>query len=238
MSELFKNFLTETGKTNTVTGGVNTPEGTLICLLAALAIGIFIAAVYACGGRRSRSMMLTLAVMPLLVQVVILMVNGNIGAGVAVMGAFNLVRFRSIPGKSIDISYIFFAMACGITAGMGMLYFAGVIALGVGVILFLGERLMGVLSPRFAKTDEKQLRITIPEDLNYTECFDEIFAKFTDTHTLERVKTTNMGMMFELTYRIRLKNSLQEKAMLDEIRVRNGNLQIICGKLPSEMEAL
>ncbi len=228
---MFKNFI-ET------TGGFTSVSGTMLCIGAAILIGIFISAVYLLSGKRSRSMALTLAILPVLVHLVIVMVNGNIGAGVAVMGAFNLVRFRSIPGKSIDISYIFFAMAAGLTVGMGYIYFAFAFTGIVGVLLFAGEKLVNRLAPNAGKSAEKQLKVTLPEDMDYSSCFDDIFEKYTASCELERVKTTNMGMLFELIYRIRLKSGASEKQMLDEIRTRNGNLQIICGKLPAEMEML
>lgn len=226
---MFENILT-------AQNGMAEEQKILFCILSALIIGFFIAAIYLTSPRRSKSMLLSLCVLPLLVQVVIIMVNGNVGAGVAVMGAFNLVRFRSLPGKSIDIVYIFYAMAAGIIVGMGYLYFAAAITVVLGAVLVLGELVMGKM-PDSAQKD-KLLRITIPEDMDYGECFEDIFQSYTASHELERVKTTNLGMMFELVYTIRLKDAKKEKEMIDSIRVRNGNLQIICGKIPAEDERL
>lgn len=144
----------------------------------------------------------------------------------AVLGAFGLIRFRSVPGSSKEIASIFFAMAVGLATGMGFLSFAVVMTLVVGVVFFvLGRTSFGEM-----KNAEKDLRITIAENLDYTEIFDDIFQNYTRKCNLQRVKTTNLGSMYELDYHITLKDSKKEKEMLDAIRCRNGNLTIVCGR--------
>ena len=195
------------------------------CTLASIVLGVFCAIIYMYRNRYNKSFVVTLALMPLIVQLVIMLVNGNLGAGVAVMGAFSLVRFRSIPGTAKDIGSIFCAMAVGLATGMGYLAAALVFLVCfsiVNVILNMskfGERNQG----------EKQLKITIPENLDYMGIFDDLFEKYTKGYQLTQVRTTNMGSLFELTYTINLKSEQEEKQFIDDIRCRNGNLKIVCG---------
>lgn len=195
----------------------------LICMAVALGIGIFFAAVYTYKSRYTKSFLLTLAILPAVVSVVIMMVNGNVGAGVAVAGAFSLVRFRSVPGTAKEIAAIFLAMGTGLVVGMGYLSYAVLFALIMGLVTMLYQRLgLGKKKP----SNERIMRVTIPEDLNYTDVFEDLFEKYTSEHELTMVKTTNMGSMFKLTYNIVLKDPKEEKALIDEIRCRNGNLEI------------
>ena len=196
----------------------------LLCIGASLLIGLFLAAVYSYQSHCTRSFLLTLAMLPATVCVVILMVNGNIGAGVAIAGAFSLVRFRSVPGTAKEIGAIFLAMSTGLMTGMGYLAYAALFAVITGVIWLFYH----VISARFLHSIEKNrtLRITVPEDLNYTEVFDEPLAQYTSSAELMSVKTTNLGSLFKLTYRIVLRDVAQEKALIDALRCRNGNLEI------------
>lgn len=179
-------------------------------------------------------MIVSLALLPTLVQVVIMMVNGNLGAGVAVLGTFSLVRFRSVPGTSREISCIFFAMAVGLATGMGFITFAAAVTVIVGaVMLILTKSPIGKMQPTC-----RELKITIPENLDYTEIFDEVFDKYIKKQELVKVKTTNLGSMYELTYLVTLKNSNQEKQLIDDIRCRNGNLTVICGRPHTVVEEL
>lgn len=204
----------------------------LLCTFVALVLGLVIACVYMSGRNYTKNFVITLTLLPLLVGIVIMMVNGELGTGVAIVGAFSLVRFRSIPGTAREIAFIFFAMGIGLATGMGFLVFAVMITVIVSAAYILLDRLnFGV-----SKKIRKQLRITIPEDLNYTEVFDDIFDKYTSDSELEKIKTTNMGSMFELFYMIELKDSSKEKEMIDELRCRNGNLTIICGKVEKTPE--
>jgi len=162
------------------------------------------------------------------VCVVIMLVNGNVGTGVAVAGAFSLVRFRSVPGTAKEICTLFLAMGTGLIAGMGYLGFA-VLFTAVMCIVFL---LYNRLDFGAKKNDAifKTFTITIPEDLDYSDIFDDIFAEFTLSHDLVRVKSTNMGSMFKLTYNVMLRDAAREKEMIDKIRCRNGNLEIVVSK--------
>lgn len=195
----------------------------LICIIGALLLGIIIARVYMFCGTYSKNFVMTLVILPTLVGVVVLMVNGSIGAGVAILGAFSLVRFRSIPGSSREISSLFFAMAVGLAAGMGY------IGLSVIVTAILCVAMMVMRLLHFGEKNEKrqELRITIPENLDYTEIFDDIFDKYLNYVAIEKVKTTNLGSMYEITYLVEPKKETNPKMMMDEMRCRNGNLPII-----------
>lgn len=196
----------------------------LLCVGCSLVLGLILAAGYMYRTRYTKSFVITLALLPAVVCVVIMMVNGNIGTGVAVAGAFSLVRFRSVPGTAKEIGTLFLAMGAGLIAGMGYLGFAALFTVVMCVVFMLYNRLDLGLGKNAARY--KTLNVTIPEDLDYSEVFDDIFAEYTAAHELLRVKTTNMGSMFRLTYNISLKDPKREKEMLDKIRCRNGNLEI------------
>lgn len=174
--------------------------------------------------RYTKSFVTTLALLPAVVCIVIMLVNGNIGAGVAVAGAFSLVRFRSVPGTAKEICMLFLAMGTGLITGMGYLGFAVLFTLIMCVIFMLYNRLD--LGAKKNAAAYKTLTVTIPEDLNYTEIFDDIFEQYTKSHELTRVKTTNMGSLFKATYNIVLRDATKEKEMIDAMRCRNGNLEI------------
>ncbi|MEI3578844.1 MAG: DUF4956 domain-containing protein [Acutalibacteraceae bacterium] len=207
---------------------VITPAEFLTCLGVSLGIGLILAALYQYHTRYTRSFVVTLALLPAVVCVVIMMVNGNVGTGVAVAGTFSLVRFRSAPGTAREICAIFLAMAAGLIAGMGYLGYAVLCTLVLGG----AELLFRMLS---AKADGgaslyKTLHITIPEDLDYSDVFDEPLREFTREYELTSVKTTNMGSLFRLTYNITLRDSRTEKSLIDRLRCRNGNLEITVSK--------
>ena len=207
----------------------------LICTGTSLALGSLAAVLYRLGTKRySKSLVITLIVLPTLVQTVIMMVNGSVGAGIAVMGAFSLVRFRSAPGSAKDISFIFYAMCIGLATGMGYIAFAALLAVIVGATL-------AILSfiPAF-KSDRKRklLRITIPEDMNYTDAFTDIFDEYLTSNELVSVKTTAMGTLFDLRYEIVEKDASREKELIDKLRTRNGNLTISIGLVPDTAETL
>ncbi len=195
-------------------------------------LGIAIAVTYMLTGDYSKNFVRTLVILPMLVCVVMIVVSGNIGTGVAVAGAFSLVRFRSLQGSSRDISFIFFSMTIGLAASIGQLLFAA----GFTIV---GCALLWIMSlARFGdkKGNMKELVITIPEDLDYTEVFGEVFDKYMDKAELVRVKTTNMGSMYQLTYHILMKKDAVEKNMIDDVRVRNGNLTVVCGRMELQPE--
>ncbi len=215
----------------TITGSLSM-ESAILCTVVSLALGLVVAVVYMLQGNYSKNFIVTLVLLPALVQTVIMLVNGNLGTSVAVMGAFSLVRFRSIPGSSREISGIFFAMVIGLATGMGYLTYAVAITILVG----LGMILLSKSSFGEQKGSQKELKVTIPENLDYTNIFDDIFERFTKKATLNKVKTTNMGSMYELRYQIQLNDEKEEKKFIDELRCRNGNLTIVCGRPASKDE--
>ncbi|TEB06041.1 hypothetical protein Psch_03083 [Pelotomaculum schinkii] len=206
----------------------------LLCTLASLVLGLGVAGIYMYRNNYTKNFVVTLALMPAMVQLVIMIVNGNLGVGVAVMGAFSLVRFRSIPGSSREIGSIFFAMAVGLATGMGYLVIAALFLLIVGLMTML----LNTVSFGEQKTTAKELRITIPENLDYAGLFDDLFSKYTQKAELVRVKTTNMGSLYELRYHIALKGTEIEKSFLDELRCRNGNLNIAIGRVTTRSDEL
>lgn len=203
------------------------PGSLFLCTAGSIALGLLIAAAHMYRNKYTKGFVITLALLPAIVQMVIMLVNGNVGTGVAVMGAFSLVRFRSTPGNAREIGSIFLAMAVGLSTGMGYIGIALVF-----VLLIAGAMVLLHMLPFGGNGQEKELKITIPENLDYGGIFDDIFRQYFTRCSLQRVKTTNMGSLFELQYRVVLKDEAQEKEMLDAIRCRNGNLTIICGRVP------
>lgn len=212
---------------NSITSGKIEMTNFLICTLASLILGLVSSFIYMYKNKYSKSFVITLAILPAMVQIVIMLVNGNLGTGVAVMGAFSLVRFRSVAGSAKEISSIFLAMAIGLSTGMG---YIGVAIIFLGII---GVATILLSNSKFGeqKETEKQLKIVIPESLDYTEVFDDIFEKYTTNVELVKVKTTNMGSLYELFYDITLKEIKNEKKFIDELRCRNGNLNILCSRV-------
>lgn len=220
MSTIFQSILTTT----------LTPATFFICTAVSVVLGLLIALCYmkTCK-KHNAGFVTTIALLPAVVQIVIMLVNGNLGAGVAVAGAFSLVRFRSIPGTAREICMIFIALAAGLATGMGYLAFAVCFVIVTALLalvyakLGLGEK---------ASKGKKSLVIVIPETLNYTEVFDDLFREYTESNELVSVKTTNMGSLFKLSYEVKLKDASREKEFIDALRTRNGNLEIQCAKLP------
>ena len=194
----------------------------LLCLASALVLGILTALVFTRGCRHTASFALTLALLPMSVALVIMMVNGSIGTGLAVAGTFALVRFRSVPGTAREIAAIFTAVAIGLAMGMGMLGVAVVFFLSAAAVLVLTKLHFGAM-PENAKA----LRITVPEDVDYETALPDVFRAHHVTATLEKVRTESMGTLFELTYQVNLPSAVPSKALLDDLRERNGNLPIL-----------
>ncbi len=194
----------------------------LICLASALIVGLLMALSYMYRSRYTKSFAVALALLPAAVCIVILMVNGNIGTGVAIAGAFSLVRFRSAQGSAREICALFLAMGAGLVVGMGYIAYAVLFTVIMGTIFMLYNRL------NFGnhKSQEKVFTITIPENLDYTNVFQDLFDAYAKNVTLVRVKTTNLGSMFRLTYHITLIDPAKEKEFVDQLRCRNGNLEI------------
>lgn len=209
---------------NSILGTELTLTSFLICTGVSLLLGMGTALVASYRSRSTQSLAITLAILPAVVQAVIMLVNGSIGAGIAVAGAFSLVRFRSAPGTAREIAAIFLAMAIGLATGMGY------VGLAVLLFLILAGAMLALTALRFGQKEDagRILKITIPEDLDYDGLFDDLFERYTTAHTLEKVKTTNMGTLYELRYRITLRQEPVPKVFLDELRCRNGNLDITC----------
>ena len=199
----------------------------LASIFLALALGIGTALVFQFRTKHTASMATTLAIMPPAIALVIMLVNGNIGAGVAVAGAFALVRFRSLPGTAKEIAAIFVAMAVGLACGMTQLLLA-VIFFAIMSVTVIVLTLIG-FGDKSAKM--RQLRVTIPEDLDYYELFDDLMEKYTTEWELSRVKTTNMGTLYELWFDVILKDEKQAKEFMDAVRCRNGNLRVMLGRI-------
>lgn len=199
-----------------------------IALSVALVCGIIYAFLACRNSRSSMNFAIATALIPMTVAAVIALVNGNLGVGVAIAGAFGLVRFRSAPGTAREIAVIFIAMAAGLAFGMGYLAYGAIFLLASGVLPYA----FGILAAKENRLRgmEKKVKVTIPEALDYTSVFDDIFSEYTEKSELETVKSTNMGSMFRLTYRVTLKNTECEKPMIDAIRTRNGNLEIQCSR--------
>ncbi len=201
---------------------------TLLC-------GVLTAIVYRIGtDKPSNFMLISVLIIPTIVHAVIMMVNGNIGAGIAAAGAFSLVRFRSIPGSSRDISILFLGMAAGLVAGMGYSGYALALTVVLGFIIAAAEK---ILPPR-GKSTQRELKITIPEDMDYSGVFDEVIERYASSFRLLRVRTIRMGTMYELTYELHMKKDAREKEMMDELRCRNGNLNISYGIMPDKKEEM
>lgn len=210
--------------TTTTTTGL-TFGNAAICIVSALIMGAIIAIVHMKTSKYTKNFVISIAVLPALVELAIMMVNGNLGTAVSIMGIFGLIRFRSIEGNSKEIISVFFAMVIGLAVGMGHIAFAATVTLVVSLIMLIYNKI-----PVGSKENERNLKIVIPENLNYTNVFDEIFSEYTVKNELQKVKTTNMGSMYELSYVVEMKKGADEKKFLDDLRVRNGNLNIIMSK--------
>jgi hypothetical protein len=208
----------------------------LLCIGCSLAIGMVLVLGYMTYARYTKSYILTLAVLPAIVCVVIMMVNGNIGTGLAVAGAFSLVRFRSVPGSAKEIMMLFLAMGTGLLTGMGYIGFGIIFSILMSAVLMLYHRLDFGIQKNTRRY--KTIRVVIPEDLDYSNVFDDVFESYTDACELVRVKSFNMGSMFRVTYDITMKKGKNEKEMLDMLRCRNGNLEITISKQENAVEEL
>lgn len=211
------------------------PVNFLICVVAALIIGIMYMFAYSFKAKSSSSFRMSLLLLPSVVCVVIMMVNGNVGTGIAVAGAFSLVRFRSAQGTAREICTIFMTMCSGLICGVGYLAY-GVLFSAVMCTLLVT---FNCISARKQKnSDERLLKITVPESLNYPDEFDTVFEQYTQQHELIRTKTTNMGSLYNLTYNIKMKPGISEKTLIDNLRIRNGNLEIMVSKKEDDSDEL
>ena len=224
-----------TGLFDTTSTTVSVPDF-LICIAVSLVLGGLLAWVYTYKSHYTASFVTTLAILPVVVCVVILMVNGNVGTGVAVAGAFSLVRFRSVPGTAKEIGAIFIAMATGLIMGAGQI---GLAVLFTVIMCFVMFVLTATgIGTHQKESAEKTLKITIPEDLNYGEAFDDLFEKYTSQCDVVSVKTSNMGSLYKLTYHVTLFDVKEEKKFMDELRCRNGNLEISVSRQEANVNEL
>lgn len=207
---------------DSTTTGLSITTG-LICAGVALLLGVIIAITHMKTSQTTKGFLTTLATLPLLVMAVMIMINGNLGTSIAILGAFSLIRFRSIQGRAKDLLSVFFAMMVGLACGMGHVLFAVVITI-ISVVAIVFFTYTHFLEPN---KKQRVLKIMVPEDLDYEEVFDEIFAKYTSRVDLVQMKTMNMGSLYKLTYDITMKNGVKEKEFLDEIRIKNCNLKVL-----------
>lgn len=206
-----------------------------ICFGAAFVLGIITSIIYMyTTPSYTKNFAVTLAILPVIVQAVLILVNGSLGTSVAVLGIFSLVRFRSVPGSSKEIMSVFLTTAIGLAIGMGCVLYAIFITVLVGIAFVIFDK----ISFGENRSSDKLLKVIIPENLDYTEVFDDIFEKYLKKAVSQRVRTVNMGTMFEVSYIITLKNPKDEKKLIDDIRCRNGNLTVSIGHVPVNTEEL
>ena len=198
-------------------------ENCLISLGVAIVLGIIVSLVHKLTTKTTPNFLLTVAVLPVLVEAVIMLINGNLGTSLAVAGAFSLIRFRSMPGNSKEIITVFWSMAIGLACGMGYVLYAAMMTIIVAILIIIANKIFSKLEDK----SRRKLKVVIPENLDYSEVFDDIFSKYTDKVELQKVKTTNMGSTFELTYMVTIKSNINEKSFLDDIRVRNANMLVM-----------
>ena len=204
----------------------------LIAAGAALLLGIMLAITHMKTSQTTKGFLVTLATLPLLVMAVMIMINGNLGTSIAILGAFSLIRFRSLQGRAKDLLAIFFAMMIGLACGMGHILFGTVITV-IAIVAILLFTYTHILEP---DRHERVLKIVIPEDMDYEEVFTDIFKKYTSRHRLVKMKTMNLGSLYKLTYDVKMRHGVKEKDFLDEIRVKNWNLKVLLSEPCCEEE--
>jgi hypothetical protein len=208
------------------TTGAITAVEYLICSGVSIALGVVVALVHMYRNTYSKNIVLTLVVLPFMVQSMLMLVNGSIGVGITVAGVFSLVRFRSAQGNAREIMSVFYALTLGLAMSLGFIGIAVFILVIAGVMLIL----LNSIDFGIKKNGERVLKITIPEDLDFEGVFDDLLDKYCEKWELTKCRTTNMGSLYEITYGITMKKDMGEKAFIDEIRCRNGNLNIVCGR--------
>lgn len=204
----------------------------LIAAGVSLVLGIALAITHQKTSQTTKGFLITLAVLPLLVMAVMIMINGNLGTSIAILGAFSLIRFRSLQGRAKDLLSVFFAMMIGLACGMGHILFGAVITV-IAIIAIVLFSFTHFLEPNRA---ERVLRVTIPEDMDYTDVFNDVFKKYTSRADLITMRTVNMGSLYDLTYNVKLKHGIKEKEFIDELRERNMNLKVMLSQPVAEEE--
>ena len=197
-------------------------QNCIICIVVAIVLGGIISFTHKKTSKTTPNFLITLPIIPVLVQVVILLVNGNLGTSLAVAGAFSLIRFRSMPGNSKEIISVFWAMTVGLALGMGYVVFSVIVTVIVAILVVILNKIVY----NDENTSERKLKVVIPENMDYEEVFNDIFEKYTEKSELRKAKTTNMGSVYELVYEVQLKKDKKEKEFIDEIRCRNGNMLV------------
>lgn len=195
----------------------------IICIVSAIVLGVIISLVHKFTTKTTSNFLITLGILPLLISVVIFLINGNLGTSLAVAGAFSLIRFRSMPGNSKEILSVFWAMAIGLAVGMGYIFYAGLITIVVAIFAIIYSKIMNNKNEK----NNRKLKIVIPENLDYEDVFSDLLEKYTNKYEIQKVKTTNMGSMYEINYLVNLKNDINVKKFMDEIRIRNGNMLVM-----------
>lgn len=217
---------------NSILNGNLTINILSICLLSSIILGFLIAYTHKITSKYNKNFLITLCLIPLAVEAIMIMVNGSLGTGIAVAGAFSLIRFRSMPGTSREILSIFIAMTVGIVLGIGYIGYACIITI-ISCIMTIVLNNVKI----FDNNKDKLLKVTIPENLDYTDVFNDEFNEYLNRYEISSVKTTNMGSLFEITYLINIKDNINEKEFIDKIRIKNGNLKIVLSK-PLEENSL
>lgn len=226
MDNLFNNILVNISSDITVLSALTT-------IFAAVILGVMVTFIYyktQDDAVYQRSMAVTLLMLPVILSVIILFVGSNIARAFSLAGTLSIIRFRSAPGDPKDIGFIFFDIAAGLACGVGLYAYGFMFVVVLGIVLFVVEK------GRFfeKKYIQKTLKITIPENLNYEGAFDDILDKYTKKYTLTKIKTTDLGSLFELNYHVTMEAGQNEQEFLNELRVRNGNLNIILAVSPKK----
>ena len=221
MIEIFKSIVSASGLTL---------NSYFIALGCSLFCGLIVLLATAFRNNITKSFAVTVLLLPAIVQTVIMMVNGNVGTGIAVAGAFSLVRFRSVPGKAREIASIFLSMTAGLACA------AGYVAIGIIFTVIISVIMLVFSLVPLKREREYELRITVPESLAYNRAFDDIFDEYTKSCRLTKTKTSNMGSLYKLTYILDLKDPELSQEMIDALRTRNGNLEIALNIAPEENE--
>ena len=205
-----------------------------LAVIASMVFGLIVALAFMVRNTYTRSFITALVMVPAIETVVIMLVNDNLGVGLSVAGSFALIRFRSVKGNAKELAAMFLAMTLGILCGTGYVALGAIYTIMMSVVMLL----LALTGFGKGAENEKYLKITVPESLNYDEVFDEILDKYTISYELESIKTLTLGSLFRLDYKIRMNDPSQSKKMIDELRKRNGNLEIMCGKAGVDREEL
>lgn len=202
----------------------------IITIIVAIVLGGLISVTYMKTNPNgySQNFTLTMIILPVIVAMIILLIGNNIARAFSLAGAFSIIRFRSAPGDPKDIAYVLFTMAAGLACGVGALGYAVLFTIILCLLMVVLNRLNFAAN----KKTQKLLKVTIPEDLSYEEAFTEVFEQFSVGYELKKIRTTELGSLYELVYIVTINDSINQKAFLDTIRCRNGNLDLSLTMVP------